>query len=273
MPLFVSKILQALLQPSSLALLALAAGLWFGRTQRKALGRRFLLTGFAALALFGVTPFPNWLLIPLEGRFPALDLSTVPAPSVIIMLGGGVDQEMGEAHGQLSLTEAGERFTETLRLAHVYPGVPILLSGGSGSIFQYSNNQVSISESESTAKALAALGVERARLRVEGRSRTTAENASFSAELIKAEPALGNGLILLVTSAAHMPRAVGSFRAAGLAVTADPVDYRTRGPADAFRIRSPPSDGWAAADNALHEWFGLVSYWSQGKTTSLFPGP
>ena len=268
MPYFVSKILQALLQPSSLALLALAAGLWLGRSQRKTLARRLLLTGFTALALFGVTPFPNLLLIPLEGRFPALDLSSIPTPSVIIMLGGAVDQVSGEAHGQLALTEGGERFTETLRLAHIYPGVPIILSGGSGAIVANS-----ISEAESTAKALAALGVERARLRVEGKSRTTAENARYSAELIGAEPALGKGPILLVTSAAHMPRAVGSFRAAGLAVTADPIDYRTRGLGDAFRIRNPPSDGWAATDNALHEWFGLVSYWLRGETTSLFPGP
>ena len=268
MPYILSKVLQALLQPSSLALLALAVGLSMGCGRFRAHGKRLVFSGFAALALFGVTPFPNLLLIPLEGRFPTLDLETIPSPSAIIMLGGAVDQISGEAHGQLALTEAGERFTETLRLARLYPGVPIILSGGSGAIVLGS-----ISEAESTMSGLVALGVDRARLRIEGQSRTTAENATFTSELFKTEPALAKGPVLLVTSAAHMPRAAGAFRQAGIAVVADPVDYRTRGLGDAFRIRNPPSDGWAATDAAIHEWFGLLTYWLQGQTPTLFPGP
>lgn len=268
MPYLLSKALQVLFQPSSLALLAIAAGLYLGGLRRRAFGRRFILAGFAALLLFGVTPFPNLLLIPLECRFPTLDLAKIGKPSAILMLGGAVDQISGEAHGQLALTEAGERFTETARLALAFPDVPIILSGGSGAIVVNS-----ISEAESTLKGLVALGVDPARVRIEGRSRTTAENATYTAELIRAEPALVKGPILLVTSAAHMPRAVGAFRAAGLAVVADPVDYRTRGFGDAFRIRNPPSDGWAATDAAAHEWFGLVTYWLAGETSELFPSP
>jgi len=59
---------------------------------------------------------------------------------------------------------------------------------------------------------------------LEGRSRTTAENAAFTKALVN--PKLGERW-LLVTSAAHMPRAVGCFRRVGFPVEAYPVDWRT----------------------------------------------
>src|SRR3546814_14992278 len=60
-------------------------------------------------------------------------------------------------------------------------------------------------------------------VRFEAQSRNTAENARLTAALV----GQGDGRPwLLVTSAWHMPRAVASFRAAGLEVLAYPVDFR-----------------------------------------------
>src|SRR3546814_4949394 len=67
-------------------------------------------------------------------------------------------------------------------------------------------------------------GIDPARVRFEAQSRNTAENARLTAALV----GQGDGRPwLLVTSAWHMPRAVASFRAAGLEVLAYPVDFRT----------------------------------------------
>jgi uncharacterized SAM-binding protein YcdF (DUF218 family) len=76
-----------------------------------------------------------------------------------------------------------------------------------------------------------------------------------------------------VTSAAHMPRAVGTFREQGFPVEAFPVDWRTRGEGDALTPFYAASGGLARLDNATHEWVGLMAYWLAGESSALFPGP
>jgi uncharacterized SAM-binding protein YcdF (DUF218 family) len=70
-----------------------------------------------------------------------------------------------------------------------------------------------------------------------------------------------------------MPRAVGSFRAAGFPVTAYPVDYRTRGPQDAARFFPFVANGLRRLDLATKEWIGLLAYRLAGYTDALFPAP
>lgn len=105
---------------------------------------------------------------------------------------------------------------------------------------------------------------------LEDRSRNTRENAQFSADLVHPEP---GERWLLVTSAWHMPRAVGCFRQAGFTVTAFPVDYRTRGWGDRVRLNGFASDGLLQLDLAVKEWIGLVVYRIAGYTPDWLPGP
>ena len=81
-------------------------------------------------------------------------------------------------------------------------------------------------------KEFEALGIAHERITAEEQSRNTVENAVFSQLLAHPQP---GERWLLVTSAYHMPRAMAAFRAAGFAVEAYPVDWRTRGPIDALR--------------------------------------
>ena len=76
-----------------------------------------------------------------------------------------------------------------------------------------------------------------------------------------------------MTSAFHMPRAIGLFRRAGFDVVADPVDYRSYGGLRDLRPRSDASRGLALFDLALHEWIGLLAYRLSGKIDALFPAP
>ena len=78
---------------------------------------------------------------------------------------------------------------------------------------------------------------------------------------------------LLVTSAWHMPRAVGVFRQAGFPVTAYPVDFRTGGRANVLRPFATLSEGLRRLDVAAKEWAGLVGYRLTGRTGELFPRP
>ncbi len=66
-----------------------------------------------------------------------------------------------------------------------------------------------------------------------------------------------------MTSAFHMPRAIGCFRAAGFAPLADPVDYRWLG---AVSLGFDVAGGLDDLDLAVHEYSGLVSYRVLGRT-------
>jgi uncharacterized SAM-binding protein YcdF (DUF218 family) len=96
------------------------------------------------------------------------------------------------------------------------------------------------------------------------------ENAIFSKEVAKPKP---GERWLLVTSAYHLPRAMGVFRKAGFAVEPYPVDWRTRGVEDAWRPFPTMGDGLRRTDTAVREWVGLAAYWLAGKSSELFPGP
>jgi uncharacterized SAM-binding protein YcdF (DUF218 family) len=77
---------------------------------------------------------------------------------------------------------------------------------------------------------------------------------------------------LLVTSASHMPRAVGVFRQIGWPVIAYPVDYRTAGGASIGTLPNV-SRRWLEFDDAIRAWIGLIAYWLAGRIASPFPGP
>jgi uncharacterized SAM-binding protein YcdF (DUF218 family) len=117
---------------------------------------------------------------------------------------------------------------------------------------------------------LESLGIPRARITLEDRSRNTVENAVLSKAIAQPKP---GERWLLVTSAHHLPRAVGVFRKAGFPVEAYPVDWRTRGVDDVLRPFATVGDGLRRSDTAVREWVGLAVYWLTGRSSELFPGP
>jgi uncharacterized SAM-binding protein YcdF (DUF218 family) len=221
-------------------------------------------TSLILIAVAGLSPLGNALILPLEQRFPPWDASHGP-PDGIVVLGGAISPEVSAARGVVKLGDAAERITTTAELARRYANARIVFAGGSAALV---SDQ--IPEAPFAVKELEALGVARDRITAEEQSRNTVENAVFS-HLI-ADPKPGERW-LLVTSAYHMPRAMGVFRAAGFPVEAYPVDWHTRGPVDALRLSSSLSDGLGRTDAAVHEWIGLVVYRLTGKTQDLFPAP
>ena len=117
---------------------------------------------------------------------------------------------------------------------------------------------------------LLGMGVEASRLTIEDRSRDTWENAVFTKAMVA--PVAGERW-LLVTSAWHMPRAMGVFRKAGFAVEPWPVDYRTTGWRDAATFFGSPAEGLRRLDLVAKEYAGLVAYWLKGRSSALFPAP
>ena len=125
-------------------------------------------------------------------------------------------------------------------------------------------------DAETAPRLLTALGIPPDRLMLENRSRNTSENALFTKEIIKPKP---DETWILVTSAYHMPRAVGLFRKAGFPVVPWPADYRTSGNEGIDMLRDNETDALGKTVVALHEWIGLIAYWLTGRIDEPLPGP
>ncbi len=257
------KLVWLLLVPTHLLLGTLTVALLLAaRGRRRA--RNLAAVALGALLAAAILPLGLWLQAPLERRFPAPD----PPPARvdgIVVLGGGIDLQASAAWGQPALGATAERFIAPLELARRWPAARLVFSGGVAPLSWSTGTEAAV-----VAELYDRLGFGAARLLYEDRSSTTRENALFTRELVGPRP---GETWLLVTSAAHMPRSVGAFRAVGWPVVAWPVDYRTTGGVGPWAWRQPASERLAQLDDAAREWIGLVWYRLLGWTDALFPAP
>jgi uncharacterized SAM-binding protein YcdF (DUF218 family) len=181
----------------------------------------------SVLMFSGKDSLSRMLASALEQRFPPTIFGPEQQVDGIIAPGGGF-----------------KRFEVAVELAKRFPRARLLLIVGG--------------EIERARSYAIKHGIPDTQLIIEARSTNTYENARFSAVLLAPRPCQR---WVLVTSASHMPRAVGTFRKAGFDVLPLPVFYPTD---------IPQRDTLYAA---MHEWVGLVSYWFLGRTDAIFPGP
>jgi uncharacterized SAM-binding protein YcdF (DUF218 family) len=262
---YLSKILWFFAVPSNLLATLIAAGFAAILLGRRRLG---LWTGIGAtflLLVIGLGPVGLWLLLPLEERFP-IDRDMARPVAGIVVLGGALSSALTAARDQLVTGEAGERIIALSDLARRYPQAKLVFSGGSDLMVA----STGLAEADLVARHIDVLGIAPGRLILESQSRTTWENAVETRRMVTPQP---SETWLLVTSAWHMPRAVGAFRQAGFPVTAYPVDFLTRGPDDMLTTHTTITAGLARMDLASKEWVGLLFYWLSGRSDSLLPGP
>ena len=257
-----SKIFWTLAQPVTFATVLLAIGTVLLWTRWSRAGR-VILSGLAIAAAFFVTvPIGDWIIAPLENRFPPV-MDPGARVDGIIVLGGAANALTTMDRGQIALNDAAERLTAFTALARRYPQARLVFSGGSGDPFAQQHR-----EADLIPAFLREQGIEPGRLIIERDSRNTWENAVRSLELVRPAPW---ERWLLVTSSFHMPRAIGCFRRAGANLTPYPVDYRT---ARRFPLlRRDSRDNVDLVTDAVREWIGLLAYRLTDRTPALFPGP
>ncbi len=259
-----SKVFGFFALPSNLLIAIGLVGLVLLLTRSRQLASWLVVTSLVLLALFGLSPLGNALMLPLEERFPPWDSSRGP-PDGIVVLGGVIAEDVSAARGAVALPASAERLTVAAELARRYPNLRIIFSGGTNAVLFDKG-----AEAGFAVRQLEDLGVAHERIVAEEQSRNTVENAVFSRLIANPQP---GQRWLVLTSAFHMPRAIAVFRAAGFPVEAYPVDWRTTGPIDRVRPFPSVSEGLRRTDVAVHEWIGLLLYRLTGKTAELFPGP
>jgi uncharacterized SAM-binding protein YcdF (DUF218 family) len=258
-----AKLLTFFVLPSNLIFLLLVAGTVLLFTRWMRLGRWLVGTAVICVLIVGLLPIGLALGAILENRFPAWDASR-GAPTGFIVLGGAVSPSNSANRGTIALDASAERLTVVAALARKYPDARIIYSGGNGGLFG------GLAEADYVLPLFESFGIPRERVMLERRSRTTAENATYSK--VVAAPKPGDRWVV-ITSGIHMPRAIGSFRAAGFDVEAYPVDWQLGGTWPGLGLPQSLVGGLGALDNAAREFAGLFAYWLSGRSSELFPTP
>ncbi len=216
-----SKTLDLALDPLWWVLASLIPGLVLllrGTRRRLAIG----LCSFAVMVLVvGSTPaLVDRLWHGLEDD--ALVTMRVDVTYDAVVLLGGTINPLGSTRTDPAWNDNIERLITTWKLLSTGRARSVIVTGGPLGTASLG------SEAELLAAQLEAWGIAHERIVIEAKALNTRENASYTKELAASH---GFTTLLLVTSAYHVPRAVGCFRAAGVEVDVLPVDYRVRDPA------------------------------------------
>lgn len=209
---FLSKLVTFFVTPIGTALLLAALGALL-RKRRPREARVAFVAALAWLWLFSLPVVSSTLERSLEAKHPPARAEELPSAPAIVLLGGGISPA-DDYRPYPDLVDGSDRVWHAARLYHAKKAPLVVLSGGSA--------WTRISEAETMQIFLRDLGVPDEAMLLEDQSRTTEENASLTAGLLRER---GVSRILLVTSATHMPRARAWFEAHSLEVVPAPTDY------------------------------------------------
>ncbi len=214
---FLSKLLDVALDPLWWALVAIAVGLVLVRRRPRGAAVS-IVVGLGALISFSSPPLVNRLWSSLEAAAPNTYRPSLTYDAVVRL--GGVVDTSGSTRAEVAYGNNVERLTAVFDLLRTGKARAAILSGGPLSTGLPT-------EAAFLQSQLLAWGIEPERLLLDPVSKNTRENAVETAKLVHEHQFAS---VLVVTSAFHMERAAGCFRAIGLAVDTLPVDYRMRDP-------------------------------------------
>jgi uncharacterized SAM-binding protein YcdF (DUF218 family) len=264
---FLSKTLSVLINTAfvhGVLLTTLFVLLFIKRTRGFALIGLTVVTGFSILIT--VVPVGTVMSRSLETRFAKPDLATTEF-SGVVTLAGVLDPNSYLQRGDVYFGDSSDRIFYMLRIANLYPQMPVIFAGGDGNL-----TERGFSEADVLREWLSDSTLLTENMHFEPSSRNTHESATLSRQFAQDSfPEIAEKPWLLITSAQHMPRAVGTFRQAGWTIIPYPVDRKT---SDTLHLASlNVSSGITSLGRGLHEWVGLTAYYWTGRTNEWFPGP
>ena len=258
---YLSKLAWLIIAPDNLYLIVLTICVLMLFSRFRRLAQKTLISILLITWLVAVFPVGDWLFYPLETRFPTPP-ELPDRIDGIIVLGGSIDPALSQYWQQLETYSNHERLSQFIQLAKKYPNARLVFTGGNASI----RSSVS-TEAAEVEQHLIDSGIEANRLLLENQARNTYENVLLSKQLVK--PTAQENWIL-VTSAYHLPRAVGIFCKQGWPVFPYPVDHNSL-PGQLLRPSLRLAYNSADLVEASHEWVGLLAYYLTGKIDRLTP--
>jgi uncharacterized SAM-binding protein YcdF (DUF218 family) len=245
-----SKTLRFLISPLPLLVLALLGVVtWYHRKWARAALLVVLVCLYALSIPFTADRLMHWLEVPRVSRH-ALQSHY----DVVVVLSGMVNLQLSR-EGHLEFTDAVDRILAGIAFVKQGIGHVLLISGGSEDLFDQSRSEAPLLRDFALQ-----LGLATAQVLIEPNSRNTYENARFSARLLRAHD---YQRVLLITSAAHMRRAVAAFHKQGIFPDTYPVDFEANDVITLFSF-IPSARSLSRTTDAIHELVGLVMYRLQG---------
>ena len=251
-----SKLIGIIVQPILHPLLLAACG-WIVRFWSQKAARYFFVAAFFLPLIYSVTAFSTLVMRPLENAIQPASIDQIKDADGIVILGGFTGSgAVAENRGQFTASGAIERLLVGLSLNKSFPDKAIWITGFSGSL-----TPTGWSEAENTKAILDALHFTSDKIKFENRARNTYQNAIYTFEAAQPSP---DQKWVLITSAAHMPRAAGTFTAAGWPeMLYLPTDYRTE--KTGLRWAFKPQTSFSMLKSAFHEYVGILFYWATGR--------
>lgn len=253
---YLSKILPIFIMPLSVVSLLLLLALIFLRRDMRRTASGFLVVGLLVLWTAS-TPFvAGQLYRHIESRYPPVAMEDIPVRGCMIVLGGALGAAL-PPRVDVEMSEAIDRIYKTAALYRAGKAPMVIVTGGNQ---PWSESRVA--EADLIRDLLVEWGVPKEAIFLEGSSRNTRENALYSKNILDSLTCTN---ALLITSAAHMPRAVSAFHSVGVQVT--PVSTDVRAVKDGLPALAefiPNAGALAMTSDAIREWLGQKVYAWQG---------
>ena len=215
---------------------------------RATLARAAIGLSATLFVLFGLTPISFWMIHSLEDRYPIPKLARPPAN--ILVLTGGEHLYASARAGTLEVKGGGDRAMRGAELAHRYPAARLWVAGNGGGPMKPA------SDTGMHRLWWERVGIAPARItEIEGTPNTCANLGGYAA--VKPD-----GTTLLITSAAHMRRAMLCGKKQGLSLIPYPVDFQ----AGEHSYWSGDIIGnFDRVQSAMKEYVGIALYRLQGR--------
>ena len=242
-----SKIIGDLIDP----LLWIVLTLLWGALSRSSVMKRRLMS----MALVLILIFSNgWLIKNLTAawQWKPETLRSENKYKVGVLLGGMSGYDKRDHKGYFN--HASDRFIQTLRLYKTGHIQKILITGGQASPFPDHD----LRESDFLTQSFVEMGVPAEHIINERNARNTIENAKLTRGHLDSMGVRDS--VLLITSAAHMPRSARIFAAEGIPFRAYPCDYYVKPSGSRFGWSSlkPSNDAFVQWKSLLHELMGYA---------------
>ncbi len=249
-----SSLLTNLVIPLNLGIALLVLGVLCYMLRRRRIAMLFVGGGLAWVLFWSLPATTLWAGGHLEQLYPYRPPAELPAAEAIVVLGGSTANNRPNWFGPYDRSTTIARVDTAARIYHAERAPLIVVSGAA--------LEGNVSEARIMANSLQQQGVPLDAIVQESESLTTYQNALYTARVLKER---GIDHVLLVTSALHMPRAMGVFRKQQVDATAAGSPPQIVVPDDpAFSFWLPSMHVLSASRSVVKEYVGMLVYWLRG---------
>ena len=245
---YINKFVWFFMQPITIVLCLIILGTILVIKEKKKYAIASFSLAFGLLYFFSTLTSICLLGLPLERKYIGYEqIENVPNADAIVALGGGMSKAPNMKYPDMS--DAADRVWHAARLWKASKAPLIILSG--------------THEEESSKTLLLDLGIPKSAILVDNESRNTYENSRFTEDVIKSHKISNSSpKVIVVTSAWHLPRAIGNFSKTTLTPIPSPADFKVStlyGNADWWDFILPSSESFLFSSAMVKEWIGRLA--------------